>query len=121
METSNKNFNRSRPVGHPCSHNIKIFFFLNRDFASSVVHKTLSLFQRWFVLNRLAQNETKTREITFSLLTNLPMSGVAVKLLGFFLNGILRQAYFAFYHSILAFGIRLLDVTRVIVHQKESY
>lgn len=109
-------------MGHPCSHNIKIFFFLNSDFASSVVHKTFIIGpERWFVLNRLAQNETKTREITFSLLTNLPMSGVAVKLLGFFLNGILRQAYFAFYHSILALGIRLSDVTKVIVHQKESY
>lgn len=92
------------------------FSFFFSDFTSSVVHKTLSSVQRWFVLNRLAQNETKTREIT-----NVPMSGVAVELLGFFLDGILRQAYFAFYHSFLAFGIRLSDVTRVIVHQKESY
>lgn len=106
MKMSNKNVNRSRPVGHPCSHKIKIFFFLNSYFTLSVVHKTLSLVQRWFVLNRLNQNETKTREITFSLLTNVPMSGVAVELLGFFLEGMLRQAYFA---SITLFWPLALD------------
>jgi len=124
--------------------------------ARSVAHETLTTAKQWFILNRLALNESKTKEITFSLSKTPVNNSDSVSLLGFVLDykltwedhidfvctrlsrvvyllrrltselphDVLMQAYFAFFHSILAYGTRLWghasNVHKILILQKRA-